>query len=240
MVARQSGNVLFLILIAVALFAALSYVVVQSSRSGSGAIASEKDRLAASEIFNYVTAVQSGLLRLQLSGCKENQISFSNPVDDAAAIAESWAKNYMNPNAPADHSCDIFHPNGANVIRKNVPESWSAMLDPSLLRFWYTTGDAIQNVGTTCGTSECTELNINIWGIKPGLCAAINEKLGYHDFITNLPTDALYGCPFSGEYACNGGALQTVHTDARLSGKLMVCYLDTNFGPTFNAVLHTR
>ena len=89
----EHGNVLFLILIAVALFAALSYVVTQSSRSGSGNIGKEDAKLAAAEILNYVTSVQTAVQTLMLRReCGINKLTFDNPFDNNA---------HVNPNAPA-------------------------------------------------------------------------------------------------------------------------------------------
>ncbi len=236
---KQSGNVLFLILIAVALFAALSYVVSSSTRTGSGTTERERLQLTVSEIFNYVTAVQVGLTRLQSVGCKENQISFNNPVDAAAAAAYAFTEDYNNTNAPPNHSCDIFHPAGGAVAYKDVPANWIESTDPSLKRFFYTTGDAVQNIGTDCANDACTEINMNLWSISKKLCEAINDKLGYHYLNANIPTDALFGCPFSGEYSCGGG-VNAVFTNPALAGKSLVCYNDNNFGYVFNAVLQAR
>ncbi len=70
----NSGNVLFLILIAVALFAALSYVVVQSTRSGGSNTANEHARLEAAKILNYVNQLRPAALRLLMSGVKREDI----------------------------------------------------------------------------------------------------------------------------------------------------------------------
>mgnify|MGYP001320432040 CR=1 FL=1 len=63
---KESGNVLFLILIAVALFAALSIVITETTRSGSGAsnISKEKDSLQNARVQNFLTAVNVGLGKL--------------------------------------------------------------------------------------------------------------------------------------------------------------------------------
>ena len=66
---KQSGNVLFIILIAVALFAALSYAVVGSSRNTGGNIDDENTHLIASEILNYVSSVETAFTRLRARGC---------------------------------------------------------------------------------------------------------------------------------------------------------------------------
>ena len=60
---KQSGNVLFLILIAVALFAALSYAVTQSTRGGGNANA-EQLALKAAELINQSNHIRTTALRL--------------------------------------------------------------------------------------------------------------------------------------------------------------------------------
>lgn len=62
MIRQQTGNVLFLILIAVVLFAALSYAVTQSSRGG-GNTAAESARLDASRILQWYAKMQNDYMR---------------------------------------------------------------------------------------------------------------------------------------------------------------------------------
>lgn len=62
----EAGNVLFLILIAVALFAALSYVVTQSSRSGSGDTSTEQAKLLMAQIDSLSAALSTAMLHKQV------------------------------------------------------------------------------------------------------------------------------------------------------------------------------
>lgn len=99
----RSGNVLFLILLAVALFAALSYAVTQSSRSGGNDISDEQLRLNQSRIENIASAIQAASLRLRIGkGC--STINYSIPED--------WSGS--------DFSCHIYHPNGAGLSYQDV------------------------------------------------------------------------------------------------------------------------
>ena len=73
----EKGNVLFLILIAVALFAALSYAVTHSSRGG-GDVDSDKARLKASQILQWHATLKSEVLRFSLrSGIRAEDIRVS-------------------------------------------------------------------------------------------------------------------------------------------------------------------
>lgn len=106
---RQSGNVLFLILIAVLLFAALSYAV-SGERTGTKDITEDKANLLASQVTNYGTSVAAAVLRLKnIGGCTDEMLSFENPL----------VSGYTNPNAPADKHCHIFHPAGGNLSFQN-------------------------------------------------------------------------------------------------------------------------
>lgn len=100
----QNGNVLFLILIAVVLFAALSYSVTQSSR-GVGNIDSERAILEQATLENCTSNVEYAILKIStLNGCDTDQISYENSKGDNA-----------NTNAPADKSCHIFDKSGGGA-----------------------------------------------------------------------------------------------------------------------------
>lgn len=99
---KNAGNVLFLILIAVALFAALSYAVTSSSRSGTGSTTKEKAQLSQGVIDSYTSAINAGTLRLQMRGC--TSIDYTPPA--------GWGAE--------DHKCHLFHPDGGGVIYQNI------------------------------------------------------------------------------------------------------------------------
>src|SRR5690348_16442752 len=78
----ESGNVLFLILIAVALFAALSYAVTQSSRSGSGEATSEKSLISGAQITQYPAGVRTDIIRMVIdNNISIDQLEFNGPSD---------------------------------------------------------------------------------------------------------------------------------------------------------------
>src|SRR5690554_5870450 len=95
------GNALFLILIAVALFAALSYAVTQSGR-GSGSTSRETASLAVSTAINYFSLLQSTVDRLVGVGCAKEEICYAG---DQRGV-------YSNVNALADASCHVFSASG--------------------------------------------------------------------------------------------------------------------------------
>ena len=72
---RQSGNVLFLILIAVALFGALSYAVTQSTRSTSGGVDNETQTINTAVFLNYIVAIRTAAARMQFQGVETPKLS---------------------------------------------------------------------------------------------------------------------------------------------------------------------
>ena len=162
---NQSGNVLFLILIAVALFAALSYVVTSSSRSGSKGISNEKADLIAGQILNDINSIRFGYQRL-LAQC-----GFSR-VDLDEDTSNSLRRNPLSPSVSGDFSCALFHPNGggqrtdrltADVFSNGVISSWRQT------RWVWVPG---------VGPDTATDLTIvNFGPIQTDVCKALNKQL---------------------------------------------------------------
>lgn len=96
----NTGNVLFLILIAVALFAGLGYAVTNSLNSAPIKVEEEKQSLDQAVLNNCEAAINLALLRLEsLGNCANDEINYELPDGSNS-----------NPNAPADGHCNVFHP----------------------------------------------------------------------------------------------------------------------------------
>jgi hypothetical protein len=118
---RNSGNVLFLILIAVALFAALSYAVTQSTGGGVIDITQEQNELNQAKSENYESAINTAIWRLTIvNGCDTQEISYETPSGD-----------YINPSAPPSRKCHIFFPEGGGVPYTDYVPSGAVDNDPA-------------------------------------------------------------------------------------------------------------
>lgn len=76
----QRGNALFLILIAVALFAALSYAITQSSRGGGAGTKKETDAILAAQIVQSGAVLKAAAMRMVFSGTPAADIKLHLPA----------------------------------------------------------------------------------------------------------------------------------------------------------------
>ena len=180
---NQSGNVLFLILIAVALFAALAYIVTQSMRGGAGTVNKEKYNIIVNQLLAFPLSVRSGVLHLStVGGAGAENISFDWP---------EWGHTNYQHTPPLRDANKIFHPEGAAVIFQR-PDA-AAMLDNQwkgrpFWGNWLITGaTCVPGVGTgdtaTCASDPTTlDLVLFLPYVKKELCEQININAEF-----NLP-----------------------------------------------------
>lgn len=189
----QKGNVLFLILIAVALFAALSYAVTSSSKGGGSGISKDKANISAAEIAQYGASLEQAITRMQVVGnCAENQISFENPIESG----------YVNPNAPADKRCHVFDPSGGGLSWRSDFGGFEPALPPifsSYHRIWDINGSAIGG-----STSLDNELALFVL-VSEEQCRAYNGKLGLRTDGFALENTTPPSQKFVGSYAGSTG-----------------------------------
>lgn len=159
----ERGNVLFLILIAVALFAALSYAVTQSTRSGSGDASGETNLISSAQLTQYPAGVRTAIVRMVIGGAQVDQLLF-NPPSDFAAIAGSEAFG-------------VFHPSGGGAVFTKAPQD---MLAAGASGDWYFNMDnQIDNVGlTNAATNAGNDLIAYLPNVSTNVCRRINQELG--------------------------------------------------------------
>jgi hypothetical protein len=167
---NESGNVLFLILIAVVLFAALSYAVTQTSRSGSGT--DDGALIDAAQVSQYPASVRTSLIRMMVDGVQPADMEFNAPADFADL-----------DNARAG----VFHPTGGKATY--VLASGDFMESATQTAWTFNMRNQINLIGLTNGTTvpnaASADLIAFLSGITDGLCTKINTDVG----ITTTPAD---------------------------------------------------
>lgn len=160
----ERGNVLFLILIAVALFAALSYAVTQSTRSGGGDASGETNLINSAQLTQYPAGVRTSLVRMIISGTDVNTLEFNDPSEFT--------------NCTAGNARCVFHPTGGGATYTEAPTDIMDTPTP-----WVFNGEnEINNIGVSIGgdTPDATSVDLVAFlaGVKTSVCQKINEELG--------------------------------------------------------------
>lgn len=161
---RQSekGNVLFLILIAVALFAALSYVVTQSTRSGGGSTEREKNILSSAQMTQYPTALRTSIIRMVLAGVAIENVKFDAPASSG-------------PFTTISSSQLVFHPQGGGATYQQAPAELSATGNNQLS---WTYNAQIQVPGIGIDGTGGNDVIAFLPNVSDGVCRQVNEELG--------------------------------------------------------------
>ena len=165
MKARQSesGNVMFYILIAVVLLAALSFAISQGGRGGNSELSRERQRLLASEILEYSDTVKKAVQILRLRGVGFDQLDFDSP----------GLAGYNNA-ACATGDCMIFDLAGGAVVYKEASPDVMAIGSDWI----FAANNEVEGIGTTTGTADSAELLMILQPLKKEICANINDRLG--------------------------------------------------------------
>lgn len=170
------GNVLFFILIAVALFGALSYAVSNSFRGGGNTISDEQARIAAGRLIRAMQDVKQGYDYLwNQQGCSIDDIEFTNPATSA-------------------FDCDIFHPQGAGISYPNNLADYQIIGGSGVFTFYATgTGATAPSAGygiDGLGTASDDHL-VLLENVSQQICISVNKAMGYDNFTTDkVDTDA--------------------------------------------------
>ena len=168
--ADESGNVLFLILIAVALFAALSYAVTSSTRSGGGDASSETNLISSAQVTQYPSSVSTALVRMIISGTAVEEMRFNRPSE------------YSNLDS---NSIGVFHPSGGGATYVTAPPEVMVDGNPG---DWVFNGEMeVPDIGTAgAGGNDVIAFLV---GIKQSICRKINEEHGLGATIPALSAD---------------------------------------------------
>lgn len=221
MMKKNSGNVLFIILLAVALFAGLSYAVVQSGRSNSDVITREQAKIFANEMLAYAAQVQNSVTRLKtMKGCKIEQISFYDAT---------YFPDHINTNAPSDEHCHVFSSSGGRVPIIAPP---IAARDASQLTgtaHWNKTNlyvfnnrNAVKNIG-----SDNAESLLFVTFLNDAVCTEINHRKNILKSTRNNVDFSSYSSIFTVVETFGNAA-----GDLDLAGKEYGCVIEPGSSPT--------
>ena len=219
----QSGNVLWFILVAIALIGILTGILTRSGSSVDQGGDVEQSRIKASSIMRYAKGLEEAITQMKLRGISENEISFEN---------DKTSVDYTNDRCNRD-DCLLFDVNGGGQVYLPPPAGTSRASE------WLFTG--YNNVGNEDGPVGTTEdirgndLLIMLPGISQSLCTQINRDLGVANPGGKPPRDenGIGLEPFTGTFFDAGGAPVTIDADPppfELNRKQTACFYDDNSG----------
>lgn len=210
---NEQGNALFLILIAVALFAALSYAVTQSGRGGGG-VDREQALISASQITQYGAGLRTTVTRMVITGSGATELEFDSDGTDSAN--------------------EVFHADGGGAVDQAPPTSAGTATTYTYMPTDGSVGHHITGVGTDTAVSG-QDVIVGVDGLSLAVCRAINTGLGLAATPTVEGTAVAMGTPLA--TAPSPTAANTFNSN---SGEAFACVDNTGNDYTYYHALVER
>lgn len=155
------GNVLVIILVAIALLAALTMTIMRSDVTDADSVAPEQAKIIASQVMGQARTLEQAVSTLISKGCSEQEINFENTV----------VAGYTNADAPVDHTCDLFVRAGAGLSWPTPPKNAN---DESPWRMM--AGNAVDGV-TRTDDGACASGCIDLMAVLPNVGINVCKQL---------------------------------------------------------------
>ncbi len=156
----QRGNAMIYVLVVIALFAALTFILSrQSDTTEAGGMSAQQADIAATQIIETSMQVKQALDSMMFGGTAVAGLDFVLPSDAA----------YDTP----PNKDKVFHPDGGGVILTRLPNgaALDGVTDPA--PGWYL--GRFNTVDWTPGSGQ--DVILSAYGIAKAVCERINEKL---------------------------------------------------------------
>lgn len=227
----QAGGALFIILIAVSLFAALSFVVMRGNSTNSSNLTSEQTRMAATEIIAYGNSVVDTVQKLKLRGCGNDQLDFANT---------SWLLDAGSPVHPVGHNpnaasgCGVFSASEGKLTPYVFPDNYFIPNATGTIKIGSSRIRRESMVGL--GITDQEEVLYVLPKLKKEICEAINVQLGVTAAGVAVPNWVENAGDYAGVFLASN--IPYTDTNGLLANKNMFCSVMDNYN--FVAALIVR
>lgn len=168
----ERGNAMVYVLIIVALFAALNFIMARGNdTSETAVIDNQQVDFYATQIMNYTAQARDSVLKMTYSGTDIDNLTFFQQGD---ADFDSEV-TYTN-------SSKIYHPLGGGLVPQSFPEQMSApagAAETGTDAGWYV--GRFNNVGWTY--TSASDVLVVAYRIPEAVCERINEMIAGTDYI---------------------------------------------------------
>lgn len=171
---RESGNILFIILIAVVLIGALTAAIQSTNQPESATIDGETLTIRLSEVQRYAAELERGVAFIMRDGKSESDLRFAHP---------EASSDYGDLAADSDPSDQVFHREGGGAGYRPAPEGVN---DGSAWEFYG--GTHLPGVG-----SSRADLIAVLPNVTQQFCDKINQQAGQSTTPADTGTGAASG-----------------------------------------------
>lgn len=227
---RDSGNVLWFVLLTIALLAILTFIISRNSSTVNQSGRAEQDRIKAAALLRYTKSIETAIQKMVLNdGISENDLDF---------VAINAAHD--NPNC-VESFCEVFDVVGGGIQYRSAADVLS---DRSFPNNWLiSTGNRVGGMGCDDASANCKELLLLLKNVPEGICLQVNKILGIDNPSNALPQqeEVAEGSEFTGSFTSNIsneyiGGINAINESPQVRGYQAGCIYE--FGSGQNNVFY--